>query len=383
MNASLSELLENLRQGLLWVGKDGLVRHLNSQAGQLTGLAVGRRVFDPDLARTIAEVVSRQAPKLVNSVGVAAVAGQAPLELACRVIPGLTKDDAFVLIRGGEDDAEGGAAFDNLMMVIKEDLRDPLREAQLSLGVAVDQGDRVAMATLADRLESTLRTLDKLVDLASIWGSEALLSTDRIELWPLLQKVWGEVEPLALDRGITARFRAQGGVQSLSTLYGSEMWLGRVFRECLESAVRGAPKGAQLEIEHRQMGPRALIIFRDCGVFARKPVDAVPMGAAPVAAAAARPGAPRPAATPPAAPAPRRHAREEIGLKLCQHIIALHGGQLREEDEDGLRNFLIDLPTGAPFRTDTSQLDIAQAQQYAKDLAALMARSRKRAAAST
>jgi hypothetical protein len=57
--------------------------------------------------------------------------------------------------------------------------------------------------------------------------------------------------------------------------------------------------------------------------------------------------------------------------------VTLHGGRLREEMEDGLRNFLIDLPTGAPHRSDSAQLDIAQAQRYARDLAALMARARR------
>ena len=56
--------------------------------------------------------------------------------------------------------------------------------------------------------------------------------------------------------------------------------------------------------------------------------------------------------------------------------MAQHGGQLREEHDDGQRNFLIDLPTGAPFRPEATAADIAQAQVYARDLAALMARRR-------
>jgi hypothetical protein len=70
--------------------------------------------------------------------------------------------------------------------------------------------------------------------------------------------------------------------------------------------------------------------------------------------------------------------RDYIGLRLARQIVALHGGALREENESGVRNFLIDLPTGAPHRLEQTQLDIAQAQQYAKDLSALMARARKR-----
>ena len=67
----------------------------------------------------------------------------------------------------------------------------------------------------------------------------------------------------------------------------------------------------------------------------------------------------------------------QIGFKLCQHIVSLHGGWLREENEDGLRNFLIDLPTGAPHRnTAQGQIDVEQAQRYAADRATLMARAR-------
>ena len=114
-----------------------------------------------------------------------------------------------------------------------------------------------------------------------------------------------------------------------------------------------------LDIDYRQLGPRALIVFRDCGAFAGASAGAVELGRDKTA------------------PVQRPDASAQIGFKLCQHIVALHGGRLREEMEDGLRNFLIDLPTGAPHRNDAAQLDIAQAQHYARDLAALMARARK------
>lgn len=212
------------------------------------------------------------------------------------------------------------------------------------------------------QVEDLTRVVEKLVDLASVWGSEALMSADRIELWPLRQKVWTDIEPLAQERGVTARFQAGQAVASLATIYGSEPWLGRVFRECLESAVRSTPNKGVLEIEHRQMGPRALIVFRDCGVFAKAGGEqALPMESTPWPVAGHKGAKPAPVE-------PRRHAREEIGFKLSQHIIALHG----------MHNFLIDLPTGAPHRMDSSQLDIARAQQYVKDLAALMARARNR-----
>ena len=49
---------------------------------------------------------------------------------------------------------------------------------------------------------------------------------------------------------------------------------------------------------------------------------------------------------------------------------------MREENEDGLRNFLIDLPTGARHcNPEQSQIDVAQAERSASCMAALMARA--------
>lgn len=368
MHASLTELLENLKPGLLWVGRDGAVRFANGDAGARTGLATGARLYDPDMARAVSAVVKGRTPAAVTALGKPAQHGGAMPELKCRVIPGLAADDAFVLI-GADPNADHGAAFDNLMHVLHHDLRDPLAAAGLALKAA-PAGAAEDTAALLAAIDNLVVTMNKLVDLASVWGSSALLANDRIELWPLLQAVWGELQDLARSRSIKVRFHAQSPSESLATIYGSEPWLRRVFTECLESALRDARPGVTLNIEHVQMGPRALIVFRDCGVFTSRHHDATEL--------------PRCAKGTAVTPE-RLAARDHIGLKLCQHIVALHGGQLREEIEDGQHNFLIDLPTGAPHRADQSAIDAAQAQRYAEDLAALMARSRAapaRAAAS-
>lgn len=355
MHATLAELLENLKPGLLWVNREGVVRYANGLASARTGLAAGRKLYDPDLTRAVAAAVADQGVRAVDSVAPQRAAGGDGSELKCRVLPGLARDDAFVLI-GADGASDAGIAFDNLMMVIRTELRDPLRRARGEQSAPAASGG----ANGGGPLHEVLAVLDKLVDLADVWGSDTLAANDRIEPWPLLQKVWNQLEPLARERSITVRFRPHGQTDDLAAIYGSARWLERVFVECLEAALRDGRRGATLDIEYRQLGPRALVIFRDCGVFAGAAADAMALER-----------------TAPAGSA-RPQAREHIGLKLCEHIVALHGGRLREEHEEGQRHFLIDLPTGAPHRNETTQLDIAQAQRYASDLAALMARARTR-----
>lgn len=353
MHATLAELLENFKTGLLWVQKDGGVRYANADATAMTGLSAGRKLYDPDLLRAVSQAVAQQTVGQVSTSSARGATGGGLEALRCRVLPGLSRDDAFVLL--ADDAGAHGAAFDNLLAVVRTDLRDPLRDTREALGDPAQPRE-----ALVARLGEVLDVLDKLVDLADLWASEALLDSDRIEPWPLLQQVWQDVAPLAAHRSITVRFDAHDkATGALAAIYGSEPWLRRVFRECLEQAVRAARPGDTLDIDYRQLGPRALIVFRDCGAFAGQSTGAVELRAA-------RGAAPL-----------RGDARAQIGFKLCQHIVSLHGGRLREEMEDGLRNFLIDLPTGAPHRSESARLDAAQAQQYARDLAALMARARR------
>ena len=242
MHSTLAELLENLKPGLLWVSRDGLVRYANGDAGARTGLAPGRRLYDPDMARAVSAVVTGREPRAVNAFGAPAQVGGAVPELKCRVIPGLSVDDAFVLI-GNDPSGDHGPAFENLLHVVQHDLREPLAAAGKALHAA-QAGAPDGVDALCGPIDELLLTLNKLVDLASVWGSTALLANDRIEPWPLLQQVWGELQSLAQSRSIKVRFCAQGAAESLATIYGSEPWLRRVFVECRESVLRSGRPGA-------------------------------------------------------------------------------------------------------------------------------------------
>ena len=338
MHASMTELLEQLKPGLVWVGADGTVRYANRAGQRSTGLAVGNRLADRLLAQAVVTASVGQVPRQVTLT----TPGGYGQDLDCRVIPGLEGDDAFVLVHDAPDDAAG---MDALMQTIRLDLRDPMRAARAALSVARladSDGDGLEIDALLDRVDDLLQLADRLVDLATLWDGNTAMGDDRIELWPLLQEVWGEVEPLALSRQVQVRFSTDIAARDGATLYGSARWMRRVFVECLQGAVRWAPRGSEVRVEHLQEGPRASIVLRDTRLFS----------------AGAR-------------------GADAVSLKLCRHVLALHGGRLREELEGRQRHLVVELPTGAPQHHADPHLAIEQAQQYARDLAALMNRARR------
>lgn len=345
LNPSMTELIDNLKPGVLWAGADGVVRYVNGDGGRRTGLAAGQRIIDSELSRAVVSVALCQISRGVTLPRPACAEGAGALE--CRVIPGLEGDDAFVLI-GGPADTDGSEPVDALMRAVRCDLRDPLRQAHAALEVALlagagPDGQALELEALLDRVAGLLEVADELVDLAHLWGGDEIKADDRIELWALLQQVWGEVEPLAMDRRVRVRFTTDTPSGELATLYGHARWIRRVFVDCLKSAVRLAPMGGEMEVAHRQDGATARIVLLDCAPF--------------------NPGAPGPGAA-------------AIGHQLCRHVLARHGGRLLEERDGERRHLVIELPTGAPHHNDEARMAIAQAQQYARDLAALRSRAR-------
>lgn len=344
MHASITQLFEHLRPGLLWVGADGLVRYANRGGTRSTGLVAGRRIGDPDLTRAVVATSLGGAERRVRLVMATKLDGASLAELDCRVLPGPEGDDAFVLLAGG-DEPDSAQGMDVLMNAIGRDLRDPLRSSQAALALARQggsDGGGLELEALFDRLDELMQAADRLADLAALWGGGSQLADDRVELWPLLQQVWSEVEPMALSRQVRVRFTSDAGTRELATLYGSDRWLRRVFVECLQGAVRVAEPQSALEIEHVQHGARACIVLRHTRLFA----------------AGAR-------------------GPDAVSRQLCRHVLALHGGRLREEVDGTSRHLVIELPTGAPNRGDDPELGIAQAQRYAHDLAELMGRRRR------
>lgn len=368
MNPSLELVFGQLTGGLLWLAGDGSIKYANPKAATLGGFKSGQFLPDCTLKKAVAVIGAGRHPGPIE-MEYMPPAGEMRL-LHAKAAPALTPGDVFVFLDEAAPHGEP-LALDNLMTVIRTDLTPPLDRLQRGLERIKDgTADLDSIGDAAEQAAGIVETLKRMVDLSSLWASESLLASDRIEVWSVLQDAWRHIQGFAESRRLTVRLVNQIEEDAMPVTYGSDFWVRRVVTESLQAALRAASPGATLDIELRQMGPRMLIVFRNSGMWPAAARSAVTLNDG---------NAPR-TATSKARPAvPQVNAKDLIGLHLCERIIRLHGGLLREEkDDDGMRNFLIDLPTGAPGRDEHDALmDAAQAQRYAADLSALMARRRK------
>lgn len=222
-------------------------------------------------------------------------------------------------------------------------LRESWRQAHRWLQTARQSGDARAMAQALDAIDALLDSLDLHEALEALAQPGALAEPaqlDRLAPWTWLGEIWDEIEPLAKARQLRVRLKVHGDASVLGPVYGSAVWLRRLLRECLGSAVRAAAPGQRLDIDYRQTGPRALIVLHDSHAFTQ--------------------------------------ANDRLRLALCQRIAALHGGELRQEWDEQKCDWLIDLPTGAPYHPVDASIDQAQAQRFAAEWSAVRARAAQR-----
>jgi hypothetical protein len=187
----LPGLLDRLQPGVLWVSHLGLVHHSNPEAMCRTGVRSGDRVPGGDLLRAVVEAVHHRLPRRAVLCGRPAQAGDLEPQLACEVLPGLSDDDALVML--GEPAHATGLDTELLMQLVADDLRQPLQQAQLALSVCAHQDDAQGVAVLVDEVEALLHGLDRLLELATLWPGMTGVAQDRLDPERLLRQAWSDV----------------------------------------------------------------------------------------------------------------------------------------------------------------------------------------------
>ena len=377
MNPLMGRFFDALSDGIVLVNPAGIVTYTNSTGLRLFKVTRGEAFPDPRVVEAVRDVAAgiRPSPtKVAAGDGVLASARQATISQL--PIP----NTYAVSIHDTQEKAFYDTTLDNLYEFIGIELAEPLATFARHMETYSAEAGRGSEDSrkLAEEGMLIATRLGRIRLLADIFKTAPLVAQERLPFADMITDELSAVSDAMTRREITVYLN--GLEQELPPVYGSRVWLAAAFRELINNAVRYSPAKSALEILVRCTGTHVVVQFRNHGMFANKSLLAhrvfVPfnqvvqlvkekrMPARALTGKRVEPGTER---------------GPGLGLPICHQIAELHGGQLRikESEEDGTVDFSLELATGAPAKTD-QHMDIAQAQRYAKDMAALVSRMRKK-----
>jgi len=357
MNEAFRQLFDQVKSGVVWVQRNGIVRYANKAAVQLTPVMLGQVVMDPVAERTV-KAAGQDMLKLPFQFELTTQEAH-PDSIRAVVIGAPVGTDLMVILNNVSEERWYSQALENLIGYIEAEMAHPIEALAQKLPkiaqLVQQQGATAELAQLVSEATTLSTKLSKLRDLVSVFGESAIQRDERIMLPTLVKQAIAEVLPQAQARNVT--LATVGLDADLPTVYGSAHWLSKAMSEYLEQSIRSAQPGGLIELTIQATGTRVMVRARNQGLFVSNHE---------------RRGAFVPFGVGDSAKAPDH--RRGIGLALSQRILEQHGGTVRIEDEFDSVDFVLEIPAGAPASQD-AQLSVEQAQRYARDMSQLLARS--------
>lgn len=359
---SVNALWDMMPVPILTFGVNGAVTFANRAAKQHPGRPVEAMGGKP-VIRSLARDVTLGRVKLPYATPIELAGG---IQVQGQFMSGPSSlDIAFIILQDGVVQAQPQRmSLADIMALLRDELLPPIRVLRSALGHLPAGKEVVQVEQAADKLQERLR---RLTDLIAVFGEDVLETGDRIEIPVLVKEVCAELTPKAVQKRV--RFAIEEPKDTLPPLYGNLALIRRAFYECLDNAITNSRRemnsaqALEVKLSCLLTGEHVLVSVRNQGALPEdfKGVETRDLFA------------PKPAHT-------SAEYGGRLGLPLVHRIVGLHGGNMRISavGDDEVR-VLMEFPTGAPLRGQ-SQLDAAQVQRYASDLAQLMSRRKKETA---
>ncbi|MBS1140416.1 MAG: hypothetical protein H6R13_1869 [Proteobacteria bacterium] len=373
MSNNLQILVDSVDEGLLIVSPEGVVRLTNQAATHFFHVIVGKKLSAEEVLVQIS-AASRGYVRLPLEFEIDAP-GQpgAPDRLHLKLIESPLGGGYLVIVRNISEEARYENIMSNFANLMAVELGDPMRRFSGEIGhLLVDLvPDMERREALGEEMRSILRQgeelagrVTQLATFAQLFAKSPILASERIPVMDLVSALLMRVRPLLEARDI--KFHIAGVSQELPVIYGSRDWLVEALFGYIEHMVQNCRIRSDLELQARPFGNFISLQIRNHGRGLPKHSETrsfLPFGQA--AQGKAAPGV----------------QGLGLGLALCKHVVEIHHGSMRLNDEDGdITAFVLELPAGAPPESISPNLGAEQAKRYAEDLTRLMQRQRKAAA---
>jgi signal transduction histidine kinase len=257
---ALRTIIERMADGLLVVGRDGVIRFANPAADQLFGRSVeelrGRYLGVPAVVGDSTEIdVVRPGGEIVTAELRAAGADWEGEPATLVSLRDITDRKSLEVERVARARAEAAnRAKSEFLTLMSHELRTPLNAVigyaeLLGLGVAgpVTGEQRAQLERIRASGKHLLKLVDEMLDLAEAGeGRLALRSADASALGAASDAL-GEAESNAASRGIHLSRLCVGDADAMFT--GDERRVRQILLQLLDNAIKFTPRGGRVEIE--------------------------------------------------------------------------------------------------------------------------------------
>jgi signal transduction histidine kinase len=361
MNNLFIKLFSQIDDGIVMFDVTGKVLYSNLEDSRFAAIVVDNKIVDDTVMHEVSEILTSKN----NSVKKIKLNTSEQVENDSHAVL-IPNDNMFCLyIRDELDKARFNILRENMFELINHELRTPMQGflggaslisemLEENNGIINDTTDFQSLINMTvSNVKKVTTKVERLLELSQLYGDEPMHSNERIHLVELAFSAVDALQNMSASKNIIINVELKGEV--IGALYGSFSWLKRAIEECVRNSIEHSHPHSEIHLQIKQNGNFAHIVIRDFGRGMAPKVKQILFDSF----------------TGGGDKDEYSNQGLGIGLSLAKNIVEMHGGNIKNMENDDSVEFHIELPTGAGQSLNKS-LDTQQAQLYAKDLAILM-----------